>query len=240
MSNQSSNSIIVNKRQRENPVLRHIRNVRYEFADDVAPDYVLGDATCALYLSIKYHVLYPMYIIGRIKELNNSYKLKILLVLVDIEDNTKQLSDLNKISFSYGLTLVLSWSKEEAARYLESFRAFENKSSSSIQERTETEFLPKLSTVLTNVKPVNKTDVITLLDVFNNFYGICKASEQQLLLCPGLGEKKVKRLYSALHDSFHKGKNKKSKITKDSIIAEQISEAKEVDIITEETPNLTL
>jgi len=190
MNNSSATSIIVNKRQKENPVLRHIRNVRYEFADDIVPDYVIGDAACALYLSIKYHVLYPMYIIGRIKEINSGYKLKILVVLVDIEDNTKQLLDLNKICFTYGLTLVLSWSKEEAARYLESYKAFENKSSASIQERAETEFIPKLSGVLTVVKPINKTDVITLLEVFNNFSGISIATEQQLLLCPGLGEKK--------------------------------------------------
>jgi DNA excision repair protein ERCC-1 len=57
-------------------------------------------------------------------------------------------------------------------------------------------------TVLTNVRSVNKTDVVTLLEVFGSFGGICQADEQQLVLCPGLGDKKVKRLYQALHEPF--------------------------------------
>ena len=35
--------------QRGNPVLKHIRNIPWEFGD-VIPDYVLGQASCALFL----------------------------------------------------------------------------------------------------------------------------------------------------------------------------------------------
>jgi energy-coupling factor transporter ATP-binding protein EcfA2 len=55
---------------------------------------------------------------------------------------------------------------------------------------------------LTSVRSVNKNDVQTLLDVFGCVGNVCEASEQQLVLCPGLGEKKVKRLYRALHEPF--------------------------------------
>ena len=44
--------------------------------------------------------------------------------------------------------------------------------------------------------------MVTLLEAFGTLSGICQADEQQLLLCPGIGDKKVKRLYQALHEPF--------------------------------------
>ena len=38
--------------------------------------------------------------------------------------------------------------------------------------------------------------------------GICSAKEQELILAPGLGDKKVKRLYQALHEPFRNVKQK--------------------------------
>ncbi|XP_050942853.1 DNA excision repair protein ERCC-1-like isoform X1 [Cucumis melo] len=50
-SSVSRNAILVSNRQKENPLLKHIRNVRWVFAD-VVPDYLLGQSSCALYLRI--------------------------------------------------------------------------------------------------------------------------------------------------------------------------------------------
>ena len=38
--------------------------------------------------------------------------------------------------------------------------------------------------------------------------GICSAKEQELILAPGLGDKKVKRLYQALHEPFRNVKQR--------------------------------
>lgn len=103
-------------------------------------------------------------------------------------------------------------SNTECGRYLETFKSYENKAATSIQEREEKEFLPRLTKVLTNVRSINKTDVSTLLDVFGNLSNICNASQQQLVLCPGLGEKKVKRLFQALHQPFERKVKPKSDI----------------------------
>lgn len=48
------NAIMVSKRQEGNPVLKHIRNVRWQFAD-IVPDYQMGGQTCALFLSLRCH-----------------------------------------------------------------------------------------------------------------------------------------------------------------------------------------
>lgn len=133
-------------------------------------------------------------------------------MLVDDENNLAVLQELNKIAFSNNYALILAWSNPECARYIETFKFYDGKSSCAthIQERVETEFLPKVTQVLTSVRSINKTDVATLMDVFGNFRNICTANEQQLVLCPGLGEKKVKRLYEALHEPFTGAKKSKS------------------------------
>lgn len=53
--------------------------------------------------------------------------------------------------------------------------------------------------VLTCVRSLNKTDVLTLLSHFGSVAGILTASIEQLSMCPGFGEKKVRRLWEALH-----------------------------------------
>ncbi|XP_057796921.1 receptor-like protein 9DC3 [Salvia miltiorrhiza] len=58
------NAIIVSHRQKGNPLLKHIRNVRWVFADVVC-DYLLGQNTCALYLrfEVKYSFI-DVYMLG--------------------------------------------------------------------------------------------------------------------------------------------------------------------------------
>lgn len=148
----------------------------------------------------------------RIQEVGRNFRLRILLVFVDDESNLATLQELNKIAFACDFTLILAWSNAECARYLETFKAYEGKSATAIQEKVETEFLPKLTSVLTNIRSVNKTDVITLMDVFGSFGSICRASEQELALCPGIGDKKVKRLHRALHEPFQPSRLKAARI----------------------------
>lgn len=136
-----------------------------------------------------------------LREVDRSYKVRVLLALTD-DDNKKSLLELNKLAFVNDFTLILCSSNEECGRYIETFKSYENKNSSSIQEKTETEYLPKLTKTLTSVKPINKTDVLTLIDVFGSFQNICAANEQQLVLCPGIGERKVKRLFQTLNEPF--------------------------------------
>ena len=47
--------ILVHPAQEPNPLLRHIRNVPWEFRKRLAPDFVVGDTTGVLYLSLEYH-----------------------------------------------------------------------------------------------------------------------------------------------------------------------------------------
>lgn len=216
--------LYVSTKQRGNGVLKYIRNVPFAFSKMV-PDYIMSSQRCALFLSIKYHALYPNYIHRRISELKTDFKLRILLVLVDIEDNANALLSLNKMAVVQNLTLLLAWTEEEAARYLETFKAFDGKDASSIQKREQTNFVDQAADFLCTIRSVNKTDSAQLLSQFSSIKQLMAASEDELSLCPGLGEKKVKRLWDAVHKPFSskRARERKEKLkaeTDDVVVAE--------------------
>ena len=81
-----------------------------------------------------------MYVKRRVGELGRAFDLRVLLVLVDADDNVKSLQELNRFCFLNDFTLILAWSREEAARYIETLKAYEKKSPESIQEKVEKDF----------------------------------------------------------------------------------------------------
>ncbi|XP_008326793.1 DNA excision repair protein ERCC-1 [Cynoglossus semilaevis] len=205
----SGSSIIVSPRQRGNPILKFVRNVPWEFGD-VVPDYVLGQTTCALFLSLRYHNLNPNYIHERLKQLGQSFTLRVLLVQVDVKDPHHALKELARICIMADCTLILAWSPEEAGRYLETYKSYEKKPADLLKEQVEKDYLSKVTDCLTTVKSINKTDAITLLSTFSSIEGIVGASKDDLVLCPGLGPQKARRLYDVLHKPFLKSKTKDS------------------------------
>ncbi|KAM5237101.1 DNA excision repair protein ERCC-1 isoform 2-T2 [Ctenodactylus gundi] len=198
-----SNSIIVSPRQRGNPVLKFVRNVPWEFGE-VIPDYVLGQSTCALFLSLRYHNLHPDYIHERLQSLGKNFALRVLLVQVDVKDPQQALKELAKMCILADCTLVLAWSPEEAGRYLETYKAYEQKPADLLMEKLEQNFMSRVTECLTTVKSVNKTDSQTLLATFGSLEQLMAASREDLALCPGLGPQKARRLFDVLHEPFLK------------------------------------
>lgn len=58
------------------------------------------------------------------------------------------------------------------------------------------------------VRSVNKSDVLTLASNFGTLKAMCDASPSELALCPGLGDKKVARIYEALHEPLVRSHNR--------------------------------
>ena len=191
--------LYVSTKQKGNGVLKFIRNVPFAYSKMV-PDYIMSTTSCALFLSIKYHQLYPHYIHRRLAELKTDFKSRILLLLVDVEDNANALLYLNKLAVMQNMTLILAWTEQEAARYLETYKALNGKDASSIQKKESNNYVDQVADFLTGAKPVNKTDSANLLSHFSTVQAIIAASKDELALCPGLGQVKVQKL----HDAFHK------------------------------------
>ena len=64
------------------------------------------------------------------------------------------------------------------------------------------DYTTRVTQILTQIRGVNRTDVLTLTAAFGTLKDILQASEEQLSSCPGLGPAKVKRLYDAFHSNF--------------------------------------
>ncbi|KAJ6928821.1 disease resistance gene NBS-LRR family protein [Populus alba x Populus x berolinensis] len=193
-----------------NPLLKHIRNVKWAFADVVC-DYLLGQSSCALYLSLRYHLLHPDYLYYRIRELQKNCKLRVVLCHVDVEDVVKPLLEVTKTALLHDCTLLCAWrcaaysnanGLEECGRYLETIKMYENKPADLIQGQMDTDYSSRLHHALTTVRRVNKTDVVTLGSTFGSLSNIMDASMEDLARCPGIGERKVKRLYDTFHEPF--------------------------------------
>ncbi|KRT81400.1 hypothetical protein AMK59_5020, partial [Oryctes borbonicus] len=184
--------LLVNPKQKGNPLLKSVRNVPWEY-DDIVPDYQMGRSVCALFLSLRYHNLNPDYIHDRLKLLGQSFELRVLLVLVDIPDPHHALKHLTRICILADMTMILAWSPEEAGKIIETYKIYENKPAERLMGKSESSSYLRLIQALTTIKSVNKTDAMVLINKFKTLKGILQATELQISLCPGFGAVKAKR-----------------------------------------------
>lgn len=125
-----------------------------------------------------------------------------VLCHVDVEDVVKPLLEVTRTALLHDCTLLCGWSLEECGRYLETIKVYENKPADIIQGHMDADYLSRLNHALTAIRHVNKTDVVTLGSTFGSLSGIMDASMEDLARCPGIGERKVKRLYDTFHEPF--------------------------------------
>lgn len=191
----------VNINQKGNPILSMIKQQPWEYGT-LSADYQVGQSNCILFLSLKYHRLHPEYIFTRFRDIKDAFLVRILLVLVDVDSNQQSLRELSKLALDHGITVVLAWSQEDCAKYLETFKAFEHKPPDALREHMDGSNMSKLTSALSQIRTVNKTDVVTLTSNFKSFHDIINAPRDQLAMLPGFGEAKVDRLTTAFDASF--------------------------------------
>ncbi|CAE7189181.1 unnamed protein product [Rhizoctonia solani] len=200
------NAILVNKRQKGNPILDHVKGVPWEYNSDIVVDYQVGSTAGLLYLSLKYHHLHPQYIFTRFEKLGRNYDIRILLILCDVTEHQTSIKELTKACLLNAITVIVTWSAEEAGQYLATYKLYEFKSHQLIKEKIDTDYQSVLRATLTTVRGVNKTDVMTLKTNFGpcqSFSNIVHATTEDMQLCPGFGPTKVRRLREAFNKPFY-------------------------------------
>eukprot|EP00961_Rhodomonas_salina_P045538 611415-Rhodomonas_salina.1 len=120
------------------------------------------------------------------EQLQRGYRLRVLLCHVDSEECHKTLEDVHQAAIVNGWTVILARSPEEAARYLETYQAYEKKQADAIQERVEGDYFSRLTDVLTTIRSVNRTDAATMSSSLGTLASIMAASKERLALCPGV------------------------------------------------------
>ncbi len=194
-------SILVSTRQKGNPVLNSIRGHAWEYSD-IPADFVLGATTCALFLSLKYHRLHPEYIYNRIRGLQGKYNLRILLVMVDIQNHEESLKELSKTSLINNVTIILAWSAAEAGRWLELYKMYEHAPPTAIRSHQNQSDGDRLIEFITTPRSINKNDAVALVSNFGSVRTAVNARPEEVLLLPGWGEKKVQRWCQAVREPF--------------------------------------
>ncbi|KAJ5812404.1 Mating-type switching protein swi10 [Penicillium riverlandense] len=202
-------SILVSTRQKGNPILSHIKLLPWEYAD-IPADYVVGATTCALFLSLKYHRLHPEYVYSRVRLLAGKYKLRLLLIMVDIPNHEDSLKELSKTSIINNLTLMLCWSAPEAAHYLELFKSSENAQPTAIRTQQAQSYKESLVEFVTTPRSINKSDAASLISTFGSLQNAINAQPEQISAVPGWGEKKVQQWCSAVREDFRTETAKRS------------------------------
>ncbi|PYH41828.1 DNA repair protein RAD10 [Aspergillus saccharolyticus JOP 1030-1] len=194
-------AILVSTRQKGNPILNHIKIVPWEYAD-IPADYVIGNTTCALFLSLKYHRLHPEYIYSRIRQLAGKYLLRIVLVMVDIANHEDSLRELSKTSLINNLTLMLCWSAPEAAHYLELYKSSENSQPTAIRTQQAQSYQESLVAFVTTPRSINKSNAASLISTFGSLENAINAQPEQISAVPGWGEKKVRQWCNTVREGF--------------------------------------
>lgn len=198
--NEAEQFLIISNRQKMNPVVKKINRVRYKFKN-IVPDFLIGKNNACIFISMKYHRLKPNYLQARIKTLQNKYTNRILLCLIDIDNIDNVLGEINQYAFFSNCTLILCWSLEECARVLEDFKINEKKFHS-IKNKIYSKHDEKISEVLKKIRCMNSNDALTLMKKFGNFKNIVQANKNDLINCPGLGNKKISTLLMTFNDPF--------------------------------------
>ena len=77
-------SILVSEKQKNNPVTKELK-LQHEFVPDLVEDYLLSRSISVLFLSLKYHAAFPLYIRERLSALaaGTTNKTRVLLCLID-------------------------------------------------------------------------------------------------------------------------------------------------------------
>nr|PIM04485.1 DNA repair protein rad10 subfamily protein [Toxoplasma gondii COUG] len=106
---------------------RFITAVPHTFAY-IAPDFLVGPSACVLFLSLRYHQLFPSYLSKRIEDLaDGRYTHKFLLLHVDLEVPDAALAQVTLLAFHHCFSLLLGTCLQECAGVLQLLKAYEKK-----------------------------------------------------------------------------------------------------------------
>lgn len=210
---QMYSQIQVSPSQKGNPMFQSplLKGKPIAYNKEILSDYYINPTLQVLFLSLKYHQLHPEYIWRRCKKLNQGSvvsnvrdkSLKILLAVIDIDNPQDNLRKLNNICIKQDLTLLVAWTFEQAGNYVAMLKEHElsyNKVNLTIKGVMQADYKSSLTNCLTNIKSINKTDVINLMTEIGSFKNIVENSND--IKINGFGDRKIQNLRQAFKEPF--------------------------------------
>lgn len=196
--------VSVNQNQEHNPVLKLIRNVPWEYSLDELVDYRLGKSSGLLFLSVKYHRLHPNYIYERLRAVpKTKFRLQVVLLQLDDPHNwarsDRTIREITRAGLLLNWTILLAWSEEEAARWIESLHSLQRRSAALIREKSVSW---NGEAILGEISGINKTDGNSLMAMGKNLKGVAMLTSKEISSIRGFGRKKTESFMNALDAPF--------------------------------------
>ena len=159
------------------------------------------------------------------KGLQGRYLLRIVLVMVDIQNHEESLRELSKTSLINNVTIILCWSAAEGARYLEAFKTYENAAPTAIKQHQSSAYGDRMVDFITTPRSINKTDAVSLVSQFGTIRTAVNARHEDVAGIAGWGEKKVQRWCASVREPFRVKKAAKRGIGREESSRMQASRA---------------
>ncbi|ADM12453.1 Ercc1-like DNA excision repair protein [Encephalitozoon intestinalis ATCC 50506] len=185
--------IKVSPLQKGNNVLNYLSNASWHYDNSITPDYEINRSTALLFLSLRFHSCKPEYIHKRINKLK-PYKVKVLLVHVDIPNYSKTIQELFDTT---SLTMVLGFSIDECSRYIRGFDEAGKRSIEAIRRGSHDE-----EGFLTAFPKVNKSNAQQILKYNGTLLRFFGKSSEEMEKIPGLGKTKSEDIIKYLNMQF--------------------------------------
>lgn len=200
--------ILVNPSQiHGNPLMEEIKKIpriNYEVSKEIMADYVTGYTSCVLLLSLKYHGLHPDYIETRINKLGNSHDLKVLLVIIDVDNSSESLKELTRMTVNKDITIIAAGTFREAADYVVGLFKQQQRPPTLLQKAPKESYKDQITDVSTKVRNVSSANMFTLAAKYGSLkLAIEKSTSEDIDQLPGWGEKKAEAFHRAFNDSFY-------------------------------------
>ncbi|KAK1349382.1 DNA excision repair protein ERCC-1 [Hamiltosporidium tvaerminnensis] len=151
--------ITVNTNQKGNNILNFLSKSTFCFGENIKTDYETANASI-IFLSLKFHCVKPEYIYKRIK--TSTKNRKILLLHADTVNYELKIEELFQIADTNNFILIIAFSNEECARYIQAFDINE-KRSLDILRKKETNQKEIYETFLCYFPKINKTDASKII-----------------------------------------------------------------------------
>ncbi|EZG82153.1 putative DNA excision repair protein [Gregarina niphandrodes] len=198
--------IIASEKQRENPLIAKLKEVRVEFLADLGVDFVVSRSTGVSICSLRYLRMSTMrYIQERMELSRPHYRVCICLVHVDCEAEDDVLLELNRLCFYLDHALFLTWSLEEMANVLSSFKIYEKKRAEDYLQPyrvKQLSYMERAQAFLCALKPLTTRDADILLQRFGSIRNILNANKTMLMTCHGIGQTKADAIVAAAGNPF--------------------------------------
>ncbi|EPR79464.1 Ercc1 DNA repair protein [Spraguea lophii 42_110] len=187
--------ILVSTSQKGNGILNYITKSLWSYSPNIKSDYEVDGDISILFLSLRFHLCKPDYIYKKIKI---KYNLKILLLLVDIPNYELLITELFEFCDFYDTTIILSYSNEEAARYIQSFDLNKKRTENIIQKKEGDHKMR----FLCGIPKITKEDAVNLEMKYKNIKNIINSSGEELKGINNMGDKKIKSMKEYWEMSF--------------------------------------